>query len=90
MTSLKFSFEFGEDPNLTAKDNSYPLRFACQWGHEKQVRLLLEYSADPNTTFDGRSPLNWPLDHFDKDNSETMTRLILQYRAGPNLMQRNG
>lgn len=88
MASLKLLLEFGGDPDLKAADGSSPLRYACQYGREEEARLLLEYGADPNIMAPVRSPLNWSLDHRDKEanNSETMTGILLSYGADPNLI----
>jgi hypothetical protein len=91
ITSLKLLLEFGADPDLKAADGSSPLRYACQHGREEEARLLLEYGADPNIMAPDRSPLNWSLDHRDKEanNSETMTGILLSYGADTNLISKD-
>lgn len=91
MASLKLLLEFGGDPDLKAADGSSPLRYACQYGREEEARLLLEYGADPNIMAPDRSPLNWSLDHRDKEanNSETTTGILLSYGADTNLISKD-
>ncbi|KAI0813237.1 ankyrin repeat-containing domain protein [Xylaria sp. FL0064] len=69
--------------NIAGVDRENPLTIACEGGHEKAVRLLLDWGADPNLKLDsfvGTSE-SWPLRRAVEANHMGIAQLLLKNGA---------
>lgn len=78
---LKVLLELGANPNTVDKWGQTPLFHAAQYGHIKELELLLEYNADPN--LGEYTPLHTAV----KENRINVIELLL--KAGVNLDARD-
>jgi ankyrin repeat protein len=84
---LTLLLEFGADPDRKDEHGETPLRYACEWNHEEEAKLLMDYGADPNLPGVEWAPIAWACYH---ETLVSLVRLLLSYGADPNIMHPNG
>ncbi|KAL6799179.1 ankyrin repeat-containing domain protein [Trichoderma sp. SZMC 28013] len=87
---IKLLVESGIGPNFMfsrSGSQGTPLLSAAYGEHEKTVKLLLEYGADPNASdIDGITPIAGSAG----DGHEAVVKLLLEYGADPNASDEGG
>lgn len=82
-----------DGPDAVAEDGFGVLGLAVYFGRSDAVRLLLEAGADPNAPSANEArvrPLHSAAAQRDAEISLAMTRLLLEWKADPNVAQAGG